>query len=582
MNQIPVAEPAEVRRSTRKLLVSHPAESMVALVTYAAAVVAGLLTPYILGRLVQQVSNGEAHVLAMTAAIFVAVVVQAVLLWAATSLTTSLAERVAAELRERFVTDLMATPLARIESAPFGDLITRSTRDVTSVVQVASEAVPSVIVTLLTIIATGIAMLVVGWYFLACLAVALPILMPVARWYLRQSRAGYLAEQASYADATQVLTESIRGARTVAGHGLQQWRRDRMHDAADIAYQAGWYTLWLRSVFLPLSDTAIALPAVAVLFFGGVSYFNGLASIAAVTTATLYAQQLSRQADLLLYQQDKLQVGGAALARLLGLNSLRDSADKTRSDVPEPPHQLTLREVSFAYVAGHDVLHDIDIDITPGERVAVVGPSGAGKSTLARLLVGIDAPTRGSVAVNGVQLEQLPREPLSRELIMLTQHSFVFDGSIRDNLLIAAPNADNETLLQVLDAVGGKALVDTFGLATPIREAGRDLSPAEQQLLSLARIVLTDPSTLVLDEATSQFDPRLARGLERSLSTLLAGRTVISIAHRLHSAQDADRVLVMQHGRIVEDGSHDELIGRGGLYARLWATWHGERQAAAQ
>jgi ABC-type multidrug transport system fused ATPase/permease subunit len=582
MNRIPVAEPGEVRRSTWNLVVSHPAEFVVALVTYAAAVVAGLLSPYILGRLVQQAREGQNHVLGMTAAMFAALAVQAVLLWAATWLTTRLAERVAAELRESFLADLMATPLVRIESVPLGDLIARSTRDVTSVVQVASEAVPSVIVTLLTTIATLIAMLVVGWYLLACVVVALPILVPVAWWYLRRSRTGYLGELASYADATQVLTETVRGARTIAGHGLQEWRRHRMHAAADTAYRAGWYTLWLRSVFLPLSDTAIALPAVAVLFFGGVAFFNGLTSIAAVTTATLYAQQLSRQVDLFLYQQDKLQVGSAALARLLGLNSLHDSAEVARGDVPRPPHRLTVRGVSFAYIAGHEVLHDIDIDIAPGERVAVVGPSGAGKSTLARLLVGVDAPTRGSVAINGVSLGELARESLSRELTMLTQHSFVFDGSIRDNLLIAAPDASDEALLEVLDAVGGRALVDTFGLTAPISQAGRDLSPAEQQLLSLARMVLTDPSTVVLDEATSQFDARLARGLERSLSTLLAGRTVISIAHRLHSAEDADRVLVMQHGRIVEDGSHEDLIARGGLYARLWAVWHGERQAAAQ
>jgi ABC-type multidrug transport system fused ATPase/permease subunit len=236
---------------------------------------------------------------------------------------------------------------------------------------------------------------------------------------------------------------------------------------------------------------------------------------------------------------------------------------------------LSARDVRFAYVEGRDVLHGIDLDLEPGERVAVVGPSGAGKSTLGRLLSGIHPPRTGRVEVGGVRLVDLPLETLRQEVALVTQEQHVFVGTLADNLRLARPGAGADELVAALAAVDAlewaEALPD--GLETVVGAGGEALSPAQTQQLALARLVLADPHTLVLDEATSLLDPRAARHLERSLASVLTGRTVVAIAHRLHTAHDADRVAVVEDGLLHELGTHDELIERDGSYAALWASW---------
>jgi ABC-type multidrug transport system fused ATPase/permease subunit len=569
-----VASARAVRRYAWACLTEHPVRLAVALLTYGLSVAAGLIGPRLVGTVVEQVQRGHDRLSVMTLAILAALAAQVLLLGLAVALTGSLAERIVARVRESFIDDVLSLSLARVERMETGDLVTRSTRDVAALVQVAGSAVPSAIVTLLTIVVTLAALLLLNWIFLAACLVAVPTLVPIARWYLKRSRPGYLEEQASYSRVTQVLSETVAGARTVEAYGLSATRRERMRESVEGSYRAEWYTLWLRTVFLPVTDFSIALPTVAVLLFGGLAYRQGWTSIAAVTAAALYTQQLSSQIDVLLYQTDRIQVGSAAMARLLGLAEGGSRAELTAGAARlSPPYDVSVAGVSFSYAPETDVLHAIDLDIADGERIAVVGPSGAGKTTLARLLVGIDDPHGGTVSLGGVALHDLPREQLRRTMSLVTQESFVFAGSIAGNLRIADPAAGPERLEQVLDAVGALPWARRLGLDAPL--GGTELTPAQAQQLSLARLVLIDPRVVVLDEATSLLDPQLARSLERSLSALLEGRTVVTIAHRLDSAARADRIVVLDRGRIVESGPHRELLTAGGLYADLWQAWHG-------
>jgi ABC-type multidrug transport system fused ATPase/permease subunit len=270
---------------------------------------------------------------------------------------------------------------------------------------------------------------------------------------------------------------------------------------------------------------------------------------------------------------DRVQVGIASTTRLLGIATVPPD----REALAERPigRDLVGQDLRYAYRPGHDVLHGIDLDLRTGERLAIVGPSGSGKSTLGRLLAGIHGPRTGSVAVGGVELTELPLDVLRTEVALVTQEHHVFSGTIRDNIVLAREDSSDEDVVEALRAVDAYDWVDKLPkkLRTVIGAGNLSLTPAQAQQVALARLVVADPHTLVLDEATSLIDPRTARHLEGSMASLLDGRTVVAIAHRLHTAHDADRIAVVIDGRIAELGSHDELVAAGGEYASLWQRW---------
>jgi ABC-type multidrug transport system fused ATPase/permease subunit len=568
---LPVADAQAVRRYARGLLRRHPRLLALTLGLHALAALAGLATPRLLGDLVESITRGTTRVTVdeIALAIGAFVLVQAGLVRFAAYASAQLGERVLAELREDFVRRVLAIPLSTVERAGSGDLLTRASRDVDALSHSVRFAVPETLIAVVTMVfALGALALVGPVLGLPCL-IAVPILVVGTRWYLRRAPAGYLRENAAYSDITDGLAETVEGARTVEALGLADVRAARTDRDVAASYRAERYTLFLRTVWFPVTELGYVVPVVATLLLGGWFALDGWVTLGQVTAATLYVQQLVDPLDRLLSWLDELQVGGASLARLLGVSQLPD--DRLITGVTPVDERIEATGVRYSYVDGRDVLHGVDLRLRPGERLAVVGPSGAGKSTLGRLLAGIYAPRTGAVTVGRAPLVELPLDELRGHVALVTQEHHVFVGTLRDNLALARPEATDAEVRAALAAVDWSADLD---LDTEVGTGRHPLSPAQAQQVALARLVLADPHTLVLDEATSLLDPRAARHLERSLAAVLHGRTVVAIAHRLFSAHDADRVAVVEDGRITELGSHDELVAVGGAYADLWRSWH--------
>jgi ABC-type multidrug transport system fused ATPase/permease subunit len=581
VTSLPVASARQVHAYAWRTALRHPRQLTVCVGLYGLATVFGLIVPRLVGALVGEVGEGVDHVDRTALLIIAAICVQAVLIRTAMYASAKLGERVLAEMREEFVDAVLALPLPTVERAGTGDLVTRSTRDVDMLSRTVRLAIPDAFTALMTIVFTLGALLLIGPLLTLPCLVAVPVLWAATRWYLARARAGYLQQAASYSALTDGLAETVEGARTVEAFGFGERRARRADDDIARSFAAERHTLRLRTVYLPVSDTAYALPVVATIICGGLFHIHGLVTLSAVTAAVLYVQQLLEPVDRLLFWLDELQVGGASMARVLGVcEALAETPvtgpDPGRSARPRSDGRgITVKGVSYAYREGHEVLHDVDLEITQGERLAIVGPSGAGKSTLGRLLAGIHPPGKGVVAVGGRPLVELPLHELRREVALVTQEQHVFHGTLRDNLVMAAPDTRDSDLRAALEAVGAWDWAAGLGLDTEVGSGSVELSPAQAQQLALARLILADPHTLVLDEATSLIVPRTARRLERSVAAALEGRTVIAIAHRLHTAHDADRVAVMVDGRITELGGHDELVRQGGHYAALWHSWHG-------
>lgn len=573
--RLPVADSAALRRQTGILLRRHRRGLALVVTLHVLAATAGLAGPWLLGRLVDAVADGttRSYVDRTIVVLVVAVLTQTVLIRHAQRAAMVLGETVFADLREEFIDTVTRLPLSTVERAGTGDLVARTTTDVERVQHTVRFGIPRVLVTTATVALTLVAAALTDPLVAIGLLAGAPLLLAVSRWYLRRAAKAYLRESAAYATINGTITESVEGARTVDALGLGRRRRARLDRDLREAFDAERATLGLRSVLFPAVDTSFILPVVAVLVWGAYLISTGHTTVGAVTTVALYAMQLMQPISELIFWLDEIQVGATSLARIIGV---ADVPPDREAGQDSPAHdRVVADEVRYAYRPGHDVLHGIDLNLHEGERLAVVGPSGAGKSTLGRMLAGIHPPTGGRVTVGDVRLVDLPLDDLRGRVALVTQEHHVFVGTLADNLRLADPEADDDALHRALHAVDAHEWVDALpdGLATTVGSGGTALTPAQAQQVALARLVLLDPHTLVLDEATSLLDPRAARHLERSLSAVLTGRTVVAIAHRLHTAHDADRVAVVDDGRITEIGPHDDLVAAGGDYARLWESW---------
>ncbi len=574
--RLPVADGRTVRRIVAELIRTDRRAVAVIVALNSLAAVASLAGPWLLGQIVNAVHPGTQLSTIDRLGVLITgfAVLQLLLTRTARYAGFRFGERTLSTLRIDFIDRALALPTSVVERAGTGDLMTRSSADVSVIGNMLREAGPTVISAALQTTFIFVATFVVSPLLGLCGFVALPLLVASTRWYLRRARPAYLAEGNANSDLSETLATTAEGGRTVDAFRLQRRRIAAGERAMQAGFATRMRTLWLRCRWFPILEFGYLVPIAVILVVGGVGYLHGLLTLGAVASASLYMWQLVDPVDQLLMWTEYLQRGSASFARVTGLAQLPPPPPPSE-EVPADD-RIEVRGVRYAYHDEHDVLHDVDLAVRPGERLAVVGPSGAGKSTLGRLLAGIDAPKAGRITVGGVPVVELSPEELRRRIILVTQEHHVFLGSLRDNLAMAAPDASDEDMLAALDTVDagwGRELAD--GLDTVLGRTDEELDPARAQQLALARVVLADPHTVILDEATSLLDPSTARHAERAMGAVLAGRTVIAIAHRLHTAHDADRVAVIDEGRLTELGSHHELLDADGAYAALWRSWHG-------
>ncbi|MGW6791597.1 ABC transporter ATP-binding protein [Streptomyces chartreusis] len=573
---LPVGSRATVRAYVRSLALRHwwPLSRLV--LANSVAVVASTVGPYLLGRMVQGLSTStrDLHLGQMALLFGAALAVQTVFTYQARMRGAVLGEEMLADLREDFLVRAVSLPPSVLERAGTGDVLSRMTTDIDRLSAAMREAAPQLAIAFAWVALLMGALVVTSPLLALTALVAVPLLVAGCRWYYRKAPHGYRSEAAGYAAVARVFAESVTSGRTIEAYRLGD-RRERLSRLRMVQWIA-WerYTLGLRSVLFPVINVSYALTLTSVLLLGGSFALDGFVSVGELATGALYAQMLTEPVNLILRWYEELQVAQASLGRLIGVHEV--PPEETDAHVSPAGLDLRADQVHFGYQADRDVLHGLTLSVRPGTKMALVGASGAGKSTLGRLLAGIYAPRHGEVTMGGAALARMPTERVRRYVALVSQEFHVFVGTVRENLQLARAEANDREIWGALEAVGATAWIQRLerGLDTEVGSAGTVLSPSQAQQIALARLLLADPPTLVLDEATSMLDPRAARNLEQLLARVTEGRTIVAIAHRLHTAHDADVIVVVEKGRISEIGSHDQLIDARGHYATLWRSWN--------
>ncbi len=482
------------------------------------------------------------------------------------------------DLREKVFRHLMDLPLEFYDRNRTGSLVARMTADIDSLQELVSQGLSMFIVNLLVLLGAIVIMVAMSWQLALGVLFVVPVLVWASTWFRRESNKAYLQLRERVGGTLTSFQEGMSGVRVVQAFNQEDAFRRRFAETNEKQYKTNLHAETVTARYTTIIELAQGSAIAVILFYGGWLTGQDVITVGTLAAFVLYLQNLFEPIQQMSQLFNTIQAAGAALQKLYQLLDEPVTIDERPGAVDLPPiGTLDVDAVSFRYGDGPTVLDDVSISVAPGQRVALVGPTGAGKSTLAKLMVRFYDPVVGSVSYGGVDLRDATLHSLRQRIVVVPQEGFLFGGTIRDNILIAKPGATPE---QVDEAVAALDLEPRFaafahGLDTEVHERGANLSAGERQLVSITRAALADPALVVLDEATSSLDPGTELIVEHALERLMEGRTVIVIAHRLSTAARADLVAVVNHGRLVEVGHHDDLVARGGEYAALFASWTG-------